>query len=235
MESERRSTGANTFTRPILYVYAAQPSHGDRATSSRAESQEPRATTSALLPWGFVPLGLPRHLRRHADTRWRLIRSIIRAARRRHTRVTRKPGFLLNTKPATPRMERPALCGSWGHIVQLNTSCCRPSARAPYLPHAARLGLRNARAESGWSEVRARRAAGRASRTPLAESEERKVADGADPAEDEHIEREPVVQLRHWPADSPRRHEGARARAVPADDSFTARPRGGQVRGEGIY
>ena len=47
-----------------------------------------------------APLGLPRHLRRHADTRWRVGRSIMRAARRQHTRVTRKPGFLLNTNPA---------------------------------------------------------------------------------------------------------------------------------------
>ena len=48
---------------------------------------------------------------------------------------------------AEHKPDEAALCGSWGHAVQLNTSCCRPSARAPCLPHAARLGLRNARAE----------------------------------------------------------------------------------------
>ena len=103
------------------------------------------------------------------------------------------------------------------------------AAARPLVRHVSRMQLDWGCETPGRSEVRARRAAGRASRTPLAESEERNVADGADPAEHEHVKREPVVQLRHrdarcWLHRSERASRSASPRgrssegAVPADD-----------------
>ena len=85
---------------------------------------------------------------RHAYTRWRLSsKSIMRAAP--PAAHTRHPlaWVLTEHKPHPATQSGAALCGSSGHVVQLNTSWCHPSARAPCLPHAARLGLRNVRAE----------------------------------------------------------------------------------------
>ena len=156
---------------------------------------------------------------RHADTRWRLSRSIMRAACRQHTRVTRKPGFLLNTKPDEPRRAGPLSAG----VGATPCSLILLAADRSLVRQFSRMKLDWGCETPGRSQVRARRAAGRASRTPLAESEERNVADGADPAEHEHVKREPVVQLRHRRRQmlapplsdarrDRRRHEGARAR-----------------------
>ena len=143
---------------------------------------------------------------------------------------------LTEHKPALPPRAGPLSAG----VGATPCSSILLAAARPLVRHVSRMQLDWGCETPGRSEVRARRAAGRASRTPLAESEERNVADGADPAEHEHVEREPVVQLRHWRRQrlaAPRCARGTSPRgrsregAVPADER--GRPRGGQVRGGG--
>ena len=162
----------------------------------KARRQENHELPACLLPWdcgcprASGPPPPPPTPRRHALAGGQVHHACgPPAAHTRHPQAW----VLTEHKPGLPRRAEPLSAG----VGATPCSSILLAADRPLVRQFSRMQLDWGCETPGRSEVRARRAAGRASRTPLAESEERNVADGADPAEHEHVEGEPLVQLRH--------------------------------------